>query len=311
MNQISIDNVSIDPKDWTLKLSIVDGGSNACNPGSHLDLCDKDGALLQKLKFIPSEKNNLFGEKLTQELLKWIFEANTPASINLSSKTSGPFSFFSPIDLKAPYFDLEKSRSMKDSISAVPSMPARCIDLYTDFLQNKHTVVEYGSGGSTLLSLQHGIKDILSVESDFNWTLALIYKFNKEKGDQQSNLHANYVNIGPTGAWGSPTTTSAIGNYAQYPIAPWVKAKKLNLTPELALIDGRFRVACFLSSLINAKPGTPIIFDDYNDRPQYHIVETIAKPIVRVDRQAIFITPEIFDRGSAHQIAMSYSTNPA
>ena len=44
------------------------------------------------------------------------------------------------------------------------------------------------------------------------------------------------------------------------------------------MIDGRFRVASFLTTLKKSKKGTKIIFDDYKSRSQYHVVEKIIKP---------------------------------
>ena len=58
--------------------------------------------------------------------------------------------------------------------------------------------------------------------------------------------------------------------------------------PDLVLIDGRFRVASFLTSLRECKVGTKIIFDDYEFRAHYHIVEDFIKPDRIFGPQAIF-----------------------
>ena len=62
-------------------------------------------------------------------------------------------------------------------------------------------------------------------------------------------------------------------------------------SPDVVLIDGRFRVACFLYALIHTKPGTVIIFDDYADRPEYHVVEEVISPVEVDQRQAKFVRP--------------------
>jgi hypothetical protein len=46
--------------------------------------------------------------------------------------------------------------------------------------------------------------------------------------------------------------------------SPWRRGA---VKPDLVLIDGRFRLACFLHPLLAAAPGTPILFDDYTNRP--------------------------------------------
>jgi hypothetical protein len=61
------------------------------------------------------------------------------------------------------------------------------------------------------------------------------------------------------------------------------------------LVDGRFRVCCFLTSLKYAEPGTKIIFDDYFNRPQYYLVEEYLKPVEKCNRQALFVKPSDTD----------------
>ena len=63
------------------------------------------------------------------------------------------------------------------------------------------------------------------------------------------------------------------------------------MTPKLVLVDGRFRVCCFLTSLKFAKEGTKIIFDDYIDRPYYHFVEKYLPREMECGRQCLFIVP--------------------
>ena len=63
-----------------------------------------------------------------------------------------------------------------------------------------------------------------------------------------------------------------------YPMVPWDLARARGLAPDLVLVDGRFRAACFLASLLFARPGAVILFDDYVDRPFYHTVEAFGTP---------------------------------
>ena len=57
------------------------------------------------------------------------------------------------------------------------------------------------------------------------------------------------------------------------------------------MIDGRFRVCCFLTSLKFADPGTIIIFDDYSKRPYYHYVEKYVSSFKSYGNQSLFIVP--------------------
>jgi hypothetical protein len=60
------------------------------------------------------------------------------------------------------------------------------------------------------------------------------------------------------------------------------------ISPDLVLIDGRFRVFCFLTSVKFAPVGTKILFDDYINRPFYHVVEEFCERIDTCGRQALF-----------------------
>lgn len=56
------------------------------------------------------------------------------------------------------------------------------------------------------------------------------------------------------------------------------------------LIDGRYRVACFLATCIYAKKETIVLFDDYEQRKQYHTVEKLFEKVdVIDDRMAVFV----------------------
>lgn len=68
------------------------------------------------------------------------------------------------------------------------------------------------------------------------------------------------------------------------------------MKPDLVLIDGRFRLACFLHSQLAAETGTPILFDDYTNRPQYHLVEEFCPIEQSEGRQVLFSVPAELDR---------------
>jgi hypothetical protein len=69
---------------------------------------------------------------------------------------------------------------------------------------------------------------------------------------------------------------------------PWEYANQKSLKPDLILVDGRFRVACFLYSLLCAETNTTILFDDYTERPEYFIVEKFCKLDHTVGRMGFF-----------------------
>ena len=112
-------------------------------------------------------------------------------------------------------------------------------------------------------------------------------------------IDAQWVDLGALGDWGRPLTYEHRDNFVHYVRSPWVRSA----TPDVVLIDGRFRVCCFLTCLLQAKQDTILVFDDYIDRPHYHIVEELLPPFEWCGRQAIFSVSPDFDRQRATALA--------
>jgi hypothetical protein len=98
------------------------------------------------------------------------------------------------------------------------------------------------------------------------------------------------VDIGPTGDWGKPVNSSGAASYHAYALSVWDRPDLG--TPDLVLIDGRFRAACLAAVLMRATRPTMVLFDDYFDRPHYHAVNKLAVLEEKVGRMARFrVTP--------------------
>lgn len=145
-------------------------------------------------------------------------------------------------------------------------------------------ILEYGSGGSTLLAAQFK-KPCLSVESDTNWARLLNERLS-EDFNGASTARAVHVDIGPTKAWGYPKDTQHWSEYWRYPMAVWSEPDFH--APNLVLIDGRMRTACFATIMMNATFETCVLFDDYTERSEYHCVEKFIEPDLTVGRMAQF-----------------------
>ena len=79
-------------------------------------------------------------------------------------------------------------------------------------------------------------------------------------------------------------------------ITPWNTMDAHGVNPDFVFIDGRWRKACFLSSLLFCKSSMMILWDDYADRPQYHIFDEIIKPVEMIGRSALYeISPKSYD----------------
>ena len=111
-----------------------------------------------------------------------------------------------------------------------------------------------------------------------------------------------WVDVGDVGDWGYPTSFKMRSNYRKYAELFWLTKKR----PDLVLIDGRFRVYCFLTSLRFAPVGTKILFDDYINRPFYHVVEEFAPRLDSCGRQALFEVSEKTKERVTDEILMTF-----
>lgn len=142
---------------------------------------------------------------------------------------------------------------------------------------------EYGCGKSTKWVLDNTLCDVIAIETSRQW-VDIVKKDNK-KNDQR--LTIKHAECGTTGNWGRPVDFSKRYLFQEYTDFLW----RQDLKPDVVLIDGRFRVCCFLTCLKYADEGTNILFDDYVSRPQYHIVEEYAERVEVCGRQCLFVVP--------------------
>lgn len=187
-----------------------------------------------------------------------------------------------------------------------PSMEPSGVEAFTQYLRGVSVYMEFGSGGSTLLAARSGVKEIISVDSHPKWAASI----RRQTLASGANVHIAHCDIGPVGEWGMPTAWTGFRNFFRYPTLPWEIADDRKLVPQLILVDGRFRVACFLFSLLNARVGTPVLFDDYRDRPEYHIVEQYCGVREMRGRMAVFVVEHNYATKSIAQELMRYSVDP-
>ena len=159
-------------------------------------------------------------------------------------------------------------------------------ELFEKYLNQSKTYGEYGVGVSTVFANRYQNKHTIAVDSDKNWILDV-----KKNSFYNKNLEITHIHLGKLKNWGTPEGYEYRHNFKKYLNVIWEKTSK----PDLVLVDGRFRVACFLTSLLNADAGSIIIFDDYTLRPEYHIVELFEKPIEINKRQAAFQVSGSYD----------------
>ena len=187
-------------------------------------------------------------------------------------------------------------------------MPQEAVSVLAEAIRQAACYLEYGSGASTVLAMDLGVPTIISVESDRAWVKRLSDKLaGRLDPDRHFLLHAD---IGPTKAFGYPVSDAQWRNYRTYPLSAWELCRSRGLTPDVVLVDGRFRVACFLATLLFGRPGCRILFDDYDSRPHYHTVCAFAGSPCMLERVADFTVPDGIDRDRVWEALLQAVTDP-
>ncbi|WP_309664554.1 hypothetical protein [Tabrizicola sp.] len=143
------------------------------------------------------------------------------------------------------------------------------------------SILEYGSGGSTVLAAELG-KPVFSVESDAAWAERLRHHL----VDISGTAVIHHVDIGLTKDWGYPINSQAYRAFHRYALSVWDRPDFIH--PDVVLIDGRFRAACFAATMMRCTRPVTVLFDDYTARRYYHRVEALVARDETVGRLARF-----------------------
>jgi len=201
---------------------------------------------------------------------------------------------------------LVSKRVAKIIVPDAPHFDSESTVFFESIITQAKNYLEYGSGGSTLLA-HRNVRHLVSVESDRRFLRAVERKLGKQRlGAETTLIH---VNIGLTEDWGKPIFTTPtprrLRRWRRYAQSPWSYFQRLGLTPDLILIDGRFRAACALESLLNLPDGSEcrILMDDYVTRQEYRVVEEVADLTEMKGRMAVFRMRPHMDRIRCKQLA--------
>jgi hypothetical protein len=199
----------------------------------------------------------------------------------------------------------------------VPDMPHFDSESTPYFIQKLSAAtlyLEYGAGGSSILASKMG-KNFVSVDSDSYFIASVKAKITRLEPTPSSGhglfIHAN---LGLTEAWGVPVwtrpTKKRLTAWRSYFTAPWVdNAERFH--PDLILVDGRFRVACALTSILHVTGNSDweLLVDDYEGRPHYTIIEQYANLEKMVGRMAVFTPKKDVDLDALQRSLDAYASD--
>ncbi|MEQ9693265.1 hypothetical protein [Shimia sp. SDUM112013] len=184
------------------------------------------------------------------------------------------------------------------------TFPDEVSDWVRSHYESAGVILEYGSGGSTVMGSELSGKHLFSVESDRRW-YRMMLRYLRQAGTT-SPVKLSYANIGPVGKWGRPKDDEGWRGYHRYPNLVW--DSEGFLAPDLVLIDGRFRAACLMTVMLRTEKPVTVLFDDYVGRKQYERVERWLKPVEIRGRMAKFdVSPTELPRKDLTEILTLYT----
>lgn len=190
------------------------------------------------------------------------------------------------------------------------SMPNEVKEWLRDYLESNPKgldILEYGTGGSTFLFSENPLNFVFACETSAQWLDEIKAEM---KSLKRRNILPMHMNIGSTGAWGTPLSYSKQCHLFEKAIrTPSAKCLETGFSPDLTLIDGRFRVACFIEAISLGKDNSLVLIDDYFDRKEYHVIEELCGLYRQIGRAALFRkadTKEDFRRVASEKFAAYY-----
>lgn len=191
------------------------------------------------------------------------------------------------------------------------SLPVCMLDnekqLFTAFLKTAKNFVEFGAGGSTVYAASIITGSITSLDSSRDWLNVVAAACAEHPEWVQPQLV--FADIGPVKEWGQPRDESCREHWPSYATKMWDLPDTDQA--DLYLIDGRFRVSCFIETLMRCRADAVLLIHDFAERRQYHVIRKFAREIAVSSSLSAFVRRADFDRKDAMHLleASRYSTN--
>ena len=181
--------------------------------------------------------------------------------------------------------------------------------IFDEAIKESRHYLEFGLGGSTLRAIQKSKATIYTVESSSEW-INYMRKYIIVRYFEKTRLHIFPVNIGPVRAWGYPESNNFKNYFEAYSsnIFQSIDTKLI----DLALVDGRFRVACALKIIIACHENSKIkiLIHDFWNRPHYHAVLKYLDTVKGADTIGLFSIKKNVDLKSVEKDYQAYKFIP-
>lgn len=168
--------------------------------------------------------------------------------------------------------------------------------------------LEFGSGESTIYAAEakslNAIDSVESSESFIDENLRPNAAIAEALAAGKLTFHI--IDIGKTGSWGYPKDKSKKHLWPNYSLSVFSQES----THDLVLVDGRFRVACALNSILNTPDACRIMIHDFWKRRQYHFLLKYLDLEDGADMLAVFKKKKEINRSKLQSIIRRYQYRP-
>jgi hypothetical protein len=182
-------------------------------------------------------------------------------------------------------------------------------NVFDEAINKSRHYLEFGLGGSSLRALQRSKTKVYTVESSPEWIFQM-RKYVFLRYFENKRLYIFPVNIGPTRDWGYPESDNDEILFEAYSSSIFESIDGKSI--DLALVDGRFRVACTLKIILSCCENKQlnILIHDFWDRQQYHVVLKYLDVVKKADSIGLFTIKKDVDLESVQNDYESYKLNP-
>jgi hypothetical protein len=163
--------------------------------------------------------------------------------------------------------------------------------LFDEVIKPSKAYLEFGMGGSTLRALRKSNAIVYSIDSSSEW-LDLMREYTLVRQTENKRLFLYHVGIGKTGKWGKPEGDDSRELFPNYSASIFSAINKETI--DTVLVDGRFRVACTLKTILecHGNDGLQIMIHDFWRREAYHVVLKYLDELRSANQLGVFKVKE-------------------
>ena len=200
------------------------------------------------------------------------------------------------------------------SVGTSPGLDDEALARWRSAVSKGGVYLEYGSGGSTVAALRHA-SAVVSVETDEKYLRAVQDKISETM--VETPFYPIHVDIGWTEKWGRPLfrrpSKRRAERWRRYTSAPWEVLSDAGLVPDFIFVDGRFRAASVMESLLRLPADSDCLFmlDDFGGRQEgYDVILPFVTEVDRAGRALLFRRASTFDPDECARLLKQFQADP-